>query len=127
VIHAVILTVGDNVDCCCLQAACRSKDGIWVSGAVKHGSCFPDEFNLISSEDAISPLYRIATFKEELSGDEKLLGLISQYINGDEDCGERLRIWGSTDEDVLKKIGQGGTDYNNSRKLIWRRRKVDGI
>jgi hypothetical protein len=116
-IHAVILTVGDNVDCCCLQAACRSKDGIWVSGAVKHGSCFPDEFNLISSEDAISPLYRIATFKEELSEDEKLLGLISQYINGDEDRGERLRMWGSTDEDVLKKIGQGGDGLQQFKKI----------
>jgi hypothetical protein len=116
VIHAVILTVGDNVDCCCLQSACRSKEGKWESGGVKHGYCFPNEFDYQLLDGVTSPLYRLSTYKGELSEDEKFLGLVSQYVNGDEDRGESL-FWVHTDEDVLKKIGQGGDGSQQFKKI----------
>jgi hypothetical protein len=116
VVHAVILTVGDNRDCCCLQSACRSEEGKWETGGVKHGYCFPNEFDYHLLAGVTSPLYRIATFKEELPEDEKLLGLVSQYVSGDEDRGESL-FWVYTDEDVLKKIGQGGDGLQQFKKI----------
>lgn len=33
----VMLEIGDNQDCCCLQALSRKQDGTWKVGAVKHG------------------------------------------------------------------------------------------
>lgn len=83
--HAVILEVGDNRDCCCLQALYRNDDGTWSTGAVKHGQVFP-----ICHSPSISPLYRLASFRGQLSEEERLLEQVSRYVNGEEERGADL-------------------------------------
>lgn len=82
---AVILEVGDNRDCCCLQALYRNDDGTWNTGAVKHGRVFP-----LYHSPNISPLYRLASFHGQLSEEERLLEQVSRYVNGDEERGSDL-------------------------------------
>ena len=83
--RAVILEVGDNWDCCCLQALYRNDDGTWSTGAVKHGRVFP-----VHHSPNISPLYRLASFHGRLSEEEQLLEQVSRYVNGDEERGSGL-------------------------------------
>ena len=83
--RAVILEVGDNWDCCCLQALYRNDDGTWSTGAVKHGHVFP-----VHHSPNISPLYRLASFHGRLSEEEQLLEQVSRYVNGDEERGSDL-------------------------------------
>lgn len=83
--RAVILEVGDNWDCCCLQALYRNDDGTWSTGAVKHGHVFP-----VHHSPNISSLYRLASFHGRLSEEEQLLEQVSRYVNGDEERGSDL-------------------------------------
>lgn len=83
--HAVILEVGDNQDCCCLQALYRNDDGTWDTGAVKHGFVLPNHYS-----PAISPLYRLASFHGQLPEEEHLLEKVSRYMNGAEEHGSAL-------------------------------------
>lgn len=82
--HAVILEVGDNRDCCCLQALYRKSDGTWSTGAVKHGYASPNH------NAGISPLYRLSSFHGQLRSEERLLEQVSRYVNGDEERGSDL-------------------------------------
>lgn len=83
--HAVILEVGDNRDCCCLQALYRNDDGTWDTGAVKHGNVLPNHY----SPD-VSPLYRLASFRGQLPEEERLMEKVGQYVGGDEERGAGL-------------------------------------
>lgn len=112
--HGVILEVGDNQDCCCLQMLFRQNDGAWDTGAVKHGHIFPGGCSL-----ELSPLYRLASFKGELPQEERMLEKVSQYVNGDEKRGAglwnylyRLRGMGRdkrgvTEEQILSYMERG--------------------
>lgn len=82
--HVVILEVGDNWDCYCLQALGRRKDGKWETVAVKHAD-FP-----LGRWPIFSPLYRITTFCGQLPEDERLLETVSRYIEGNEKKGAAL-------------------------------------
>lgn len=82
--HVVILEVGDNWDCCCLQALGRGKDGRWKIGAVKHADFPPRRWPIFS------PLYRITTFCGQLPEEERLLETVSRYIEGNEKKGAAL-------------------------------------
>jgi len=82
--RVVILKVGDNRDCCCLQALYRAGDGVWDMGAVKHGSIFPN------GHPWLSPLYRLTAFQGQLPEEERLLEAVSRYLNGDEERGAAL-------------------------------------
>lgn len=84
--HAVILEVGDNYDCCCLQALYHADDGIWDTGAVKHGYILPKH-----TLTGLSPLYRLSSFYGKLQDEERLLERVSRYLNGDESRGAVLR------------------------------------
>lgn len=83
--YAVILEVGDNRDCCCLQALYHNGDGIWDKGAVKHGHVLPNHRSM-----GLSPLYRLAAFRGRLPEEERLLEKVSQYVNGEEERGSAL-------------------------------------
>ena len=82
--HAVILEVGDNCDCCCLQALYYAGNGTWDTGAVKHGHIMPHYGG------KLSPLYRLASFHGQLPEEERLLEKVSQYVNGEEERGSAL-------------------------------------
>lgn len=83
--YAVILEVGDNRDCCCLQALYRYGDGTWDMGAVKHGHVLPKHCST-----GLSPLYRLATFRGQLPEEDRLLEQVSRYVNGKEERGAAL-------------------------------------
>lgn len=83
--QAVILEVGDNRDCCCLQALYRESDGTWNIGAVKHGHASPNHHCI-----GISPLYRLSTFHGQLTEEDRLLEQVSRYVNGEEERGPAL-------------------------------------
>ena len=86
---AVLLEVGDNTDCCCVQALCRGQNGTWMLGALKHGNLFSN------ATCFLSPLYRLEVCPKPLPESDCLLQNIQDFIAGDEKRGrllwERLR------------------------------------
>ena len=86
---AVLLEVGGNTDCCCVQALCRGQNGTWTLGALKHGSLFSN------ATCFLSPLYRLEVCPKPLPESDCLLQNIQDFIAGDEKRGrllwERLR------------------------------------
>ena len=76
--HALITNVGDNRDCCCLQALFRRKDGKWEVGSVKHNQL------LYNIYPFVSPLYTAEVFAGTLLDGEELMYEVQKYIDGDE-------------------------------------------
>ncbi len=83
--RALILEVGDNWDCCCLQVLYREGNDAWNTGAVKHGHASPNHLVL-----ELSPLYRLSTFRGQLPAEERLLEKVRSFIDGDEERGADL-------------------------------------
>lgn len=84
-IKFVILQIGDNMDCCCLQALSLRKDGTWDVGAVKHGSIGNMNY------PKISPLYTADIYEPDLSNPEDaILAEVSGLVSGDENRGRVL-------------------------------------
>jgi len=100
-----IIEVGDNHDCCCLQALSRNVDGEWNVGAVKHGHIGIDIL------PCVSPLYTMTIFKGELPPEYKVLLNVSKFIDGQEEKGAVFwevmsRKNDIADEEVLELIGK---------------------
>ena len=79
-----------EVDDYCCGVTClfrREEDGKWEVGNVKHSRCWAD---VPCEYPAISPLYRLATFRGNLKEDERLLEKVSKYIDGDVKKGQDL-------------------------------------
>ena len=97
---AVLLEVGGNTDCCCVQALCRGGNGTWTLGALKHGSLFSDR------DCFLSPLYRLEAYPKPLPESDCLLQSIQDFIAGDEMRGRILwdKLWKDrlTDENIFK-------------------------
>ena len=105
--HLLIMEVGDNWDCCCLQGLFQEADGSWKTAAVKHNwigfEAFPQ----------ISPLYTMSTYTGPLEGDEIFLKEVSDWIAGDEERAKLLwdKFFCSTGEKLddvrayMKSIG----------------------
>lgn len=78
---AMITSIGDNHDCCCLQAVYLDYKGNLAHGAIKHATVFsaqgPNLFPLMS------PLYRIEPFHGELPAEWKPLLVLRKYLKGD--------------------------------------------
>lgn len=83
----IILSVGDNIDCCSLQGAVKDFNNDWNIGALKHSSLI----RFSGSKDyQISPLYSIKTFTGDIPENLKILSKIQAYINNDEEKGFKL-------------------------------------
>ncbi len=81
----VMLEIGDNQDCCCLQALSRKQDGTWSVGAVKHGMMGDTIYPRISA------LYTADTYIPNLSDPEDaILAKVSELVAGDEKKGSEL-------------------------------------
>lgn len=114
--YAVLLEIGDNTDCCCVQALCSTETDRWIVGALKHGSLF------FHSGFCLSPLYRLEPCSQPPLEKEALLDAVRDYIAGAEEKGVRLwealvrqeesRLEGLTENtvysaiDMLKKEGR---------------------
>ena len=97
---AVLLEVGGNTDCCCVQALCRGQNGTWTIGALKHGNLFSDR------DCFLSPLYRLEAYPKPLPESDCLLQSIQDIIAGDETRGRILwdKLWKErlTDKNICK-------------------------
>lgn len=82
--YAILLEIGDNADCCCVQALCSTDTDKWIVGALKHGSLF------IHNGFCLSPLYRLEPCSQPPVEKETLLDAVREYIAGAEEKGARL-------------------------------------
>ena len=80
----IILEVGDNEDCCCVQGLAKNSEGRWESGAVKHGHVSFSYYPKTSS------LYSVKVFTGQLADDESILYRVRDYISGKEENGRKL-------------------------------------
>lgn len=86
--HALLLEVGDDRECCCLQALCREeKSGCWITGAVMHRSLFSGPY----IDPLYTPVYRLARFTGDLPPEEQPLLAVQRAMGGDEAKGSYLR------------------------------------
>lgn len=81
----VMLQIGDNMDCCCLQALSKRENGSWDIGAVKHGMIGSIDYPRVSS------LYTAKKYIPDLSlpGDV-ILAKASELVAGEERKGSIL-------------------------------------
>ena len=97
--HVLILDIGDNWDCCCVQGLALDDKGLWTCGAVKHGMVSLNYF------PKISYLYSAKLYDGELEANERILLTIKDYIRNDEQVGRKIyeAIWAGhmTDEELL--------------------------
>lgn len=83
-IHMLIVDIGDNHDCCCVQGLALNEEGLWECGAVKHGMV---SYNY---SPKISYLYTAEIYQGQLMGREKVLKNLSDYIGGDAKRGQEI-------------------------------------
>ncbi len=94
----LVVEIGDNRDCCCLQGLyIDNQDEIHI-GAIKHNSVFR-EYECIPK---ISSLYKAKISEDELSERDKPLQIISKYLNGDEEKGKQLWEFVSANDKFYK-------------------------
>lgn len=67
--HIVILEIGDNHDCCCVQGLYVKENGLVNHGALKHSHA--QDFMRFSPQ--LSPLYRAERFRGELPPEEAFM------------------------------------------------------
>lgn len=106
VIHAAILEVGDNHDCCCLQAIFPWGEE-WSMGAVKHGHLYPRHYAPV-----LSPLYRISAYQGPLTEKEQLLLQVSRHLRGDDKKGRMLLTF------MLKCRDKGRKDQVETHEIL---------
>lgn len=73
-IRLAILLEVNNSDCCGVQILYRHGDGLWRTGALKHGAGWKDTWPMLSS------LYRLSLYQNELNEKDKILLDIQNYI-----------------------------------------------
>lgn len=73
-IRLAILLEVNNRDCCGVQILYRHGDGLWRTGALKHGAGWKDTWPMLSS------LYRLSLYQNELNETDKVLLDIQDYI-----------------------------------------------
>jgi hypothetical protein len=115
----LIIMVGDNWDCCCVQGIARNKDGLWDLGAVKHGMVG------LQNYPQLSPLYTIKTYHGEYTEDEKILLEAQAYLNGDERKGEKLQevmsLMDAVTNEEFEELLALDCDYDKVKKAWYRK------
>jgi len=79
----LVLFVGDNRDCCCVQVLYVSDTGRLEVGALKHGHHIYET----DTYPVLSPLYRAVICQEKLKGQDVILEKIRDFMKGDERIG----------------------------------------
>ena len=82
----LIVEVGDNRDCCCIQGLSKDSDGRWYIGAVKHGMIGDNTYPQIST------LYSAVKYEPDVSNeDDLILKKASDLIKENEKVYEAFR------------------------------------
>lgn len=82
--QALILSTGDNKDCCSLVGFIKRKDDILDCAPIKHSTIF---YNFRSAV-YVPPLFSAKLMSDELLEEEVVLKEISAWIDGDENRGK---------------------------------------
>lgn len=85
--HALILSVGDNWDCCSVQHVYVEDDGSICVNSLKHGHVLYDTW------DATSPLYTARKYCGVLEDGEKVLALINDYMEKRPELDRDRELW----------------------------------
>ena len=81
--QAILLEV-KNMDCCGVQILYRLENGLWETGALKHGRGWEQNFLMLST------LYRLSKFDGELKEEDKLMFEVQEYVRKNEENGKTL-------------------------------------
>lgn len=82
----LIVEVGDNRDCCCIQGLSKDSEGRWYIGAVKHGMIGDNTYPQISA------LYSAVKYEPDVSNeDDLILKKASDLIKENEKVYEAFR------------------------------------
>ena len=73
--HGVIVSIGDNHDCCCVQCLYAKSDGTLDVGALKHSSVFDDGVT-----PYISPLYNAQIVQSSLPANDEYFREVGDAI-----------------------------------------------
>ncbi|WP_207637265.1 hypothetical protein [Eubacterium xylanophilum] len=100
----VIIDIGDNWDCCCVQGMYLDEDdGEIRIRAVKHGMIR----YYMKSFMEVSPLYTADFFVGPLKPEEAILKKVSDFLGGDEKKGRKMlldNMFGWTEEEMSEWI-----------------------
>ena len=106
--RVIIIGVGDNRDCCCVQGIYKGFDGEWKCGAVKHKML--KYFNVVYYQT--SPLYTANCYEGPFDEpDEELFPEIQRYLrkqfpSGDTNGIDCFKVFDKVIEEVVRKQGK---------------------
>ncbi len=108
-IGLIIETRPDSNDCCFPQVLCLSKDGKFITGALKHSSVFIKDF---SYSPLFSPMYRLKRYQGALPENIKILKKISDALKSASASGTRPSLGDILWENIYNtdKTGKGVTE-----------------
>ncbi len=88
--RVLVLTVGDNMDCCCLLVLFIQSDGCLNTAAFKH-----NQFLRGGERSPVSGLYRAARWNGELTAGEEAFAVLSPLLRARPEVGEEIEnfIW----------------------------------
>ncbi len=98
--RVLILDVGDNLDCCCLQVLSIGKNGRLFAGAFKHNAFLSYTENMEHSW--VSGLYRASRQTGELTDREEPFAVLSPLIHARLSLGAAIEeyIWKGKSDDI---------------------------
>ena len=94
--QALILDVGNNIDCDCVQVLYVTNNGIVKVNSLKHGHIFEDNNALMYT----SPLYKAKKFKGNTEDIHKVLLMVQRYM-ADKLCASAVLISALKDKELL--------------------------
>lgn len=71
----IIIDIGDNIDCCCVQVLYVSDEGFIEINALKHGRILETDLSI-----STSPLYSAEIFNGDLTGNDEVLLIIQKFM-----------------------------------------------
>lgn len=80
----LILTVGDNRNCCSVRALSKTADDTWYIGSVKHGRVGYFSF------PTVSPLYTATIWRGNMGIGDEILKEVQEYIGSDPKRGQQF-------------------------------------
>ncbi len=108
-IGLIIETRPDSNDCCFPQVLCLSKDGKFITGALKHSSVFIKDF---SHSPLFSPMYRLKRYQGALPENMKILKKFSDALKSGSASDTRPSLGDILWENIYNtdKTGDGVTE-----------------
>lgn len=107
--QAVLIEV-ENADSCGVQILYRLENGLWETGALKHGHGWKHGYPMLST------LYRLSKFDGELKDEDKLMLEVQEYVRKNEKNGKTL--WNAFFHDDMCFEGSEGAKEESIRKYL---------